>query len=383
MQRAARVVAGRQPARPPRARRRRPGRARRRRGSSRAARARRRPARRPAPASRPRPASPRPAALGSSSTATGRRAARSAPGAGEADDPAADDDRVVTALLSLTLCLRRHYPDQVQTVGGLDSHPLSPWLTGSRSLRCTPPRRAAAGTTRLGHNRTMSLAPPEAAGPLRRERLRTARLYFVCEAPPARRGSEPLLRAALDGGVDIVQLREKELAASEIERSAPTFRRLCDTYSALFIVNDDPELARACNADGVHVGQDDMPAAEARRAARAGGDRRPLDPLRGAARRRRPARRSTTSASARSGRRRPKRAAPASGSGWSRTPPRMPRIPSSRSAASTPRTPARWSRPARGGSASCARSATPRTRPPRRRRCARALAAVGEAAPGG
>jgi len=42
------------------------------------------------------------------------------------------------------------------------------------------------------------------------------------------------------------------------------FCRVCDTYSALFIVNDDPELARACNADGVHVGQDDMPAAEAR-----------------------------------------------------------------------------------------------------------------------
>ena len=104
----------------------------------------------------------------------------------------------------------------------------------------------------------MSLAPPEAHGPLRRERLRTARLYFVCEALP--RGEEPeaLLHAALGGGVDIVQLREKELGRDEIERSAQTFRRLCDTYSALFIVNDDPDLAQSCDADGVHVGQDDM-----------------------------------------------------------------------------------------------------------------------------
>jgi thiamine-phosphate pyrophosphorylase len=112
----------------------------------------------------------------------------------------------------------------------------------------------------------MSLEPPEALGPLRRERLRTARLYLVCEALP--RGEEPeaLLRAALNGGVDIVQLREKELDREQIERSAQTFRRLCDTYSALFIVNDDPYLARSCDADGVHVGQDDVAAAAAREA---------------------------------------------------------------------------------------------------------------------
>ncbi len=110
----------------------------------------------------------------------------------------------------------------------------------------------------------MSLAPPEALGPLRRERLRTARLYFVCDARPRGEDPEALLRAALSGGADIVQLREKELSRAQIERAADTFRRVCDTYSALFIVNDDPDLARACDADGVHVGQDDGSAAEAR-----------------------------------------------------------------------------------------------------------------------
>jgi thiamine-phosphate pyrophosphorylase len=110
----------------------------------------------------------------------------------------------------------------------------------------------------------VSLAPPESAGRLRRERLRTARLYLCCEARPRGEEPEPLLRAALRGGVDILQLREKSLARREIERSAQTFRRLCDTHGALFIVNDDPDLARACDADGVHLGQDDMPVAEAR-----------------------------------------------------------------------------------------------------------------------
>jgi thiamine-phosphate pyrophosphorylase len=110
----------------------------------------------------------------------------------------------------------------------------------------------------------MSLAPPESVGPLRRERLRTARLYFVCDARPHGEDPEALLRAALSGGVDIVQLREKELGRAEIERAASTFRRVCDTYSTLFIVNDDPDLARSCDADGVHVGQDDGSVEEAR-----------------------------------------------------------------------------------------------------------------------
>jgi thiamine-phosphate pyrophosphorylase len=109
----------------------------------------------------------------------------------------------------------------------------------------------------------MSLSLPEGDGPLRRERLRTARLYFVCDARP-HGDLEALLRAALTGGADIVQLREKELGRAEIERAAGTFRRVADTFSALFVLNDDPELARACDADGVHVGQDDVSAEQAR-----------------------------------------------------------------------------------------------------------------------
>ena len=110
----------------------------------------------------------------------------------------------------------------------------------------------------------MSLAAPDSAGPLRRERLRTARLYFVCDAQPNGDDPEALLRAALSGGADIVQLREKQLDRRAIERAGATFRRLCDTYSALFVVNDDPGIAASCRADGVHLGQDDLAVAEAR-----------------------------------------------------------------------------------------------------------------------
>jgi thiamine-phosphate pyrophosphorylase len=109
------------------------------------------------------------------------------------------------------------------------------------------------------------LAPPEAIGELRRQRLRWARLYLVCEALPNGRDPEALLNVAMAGGAGMVELRDREQPRNVIERSGRTFRRLADTYGALFIVNDDPYLANELRADGVHVGQDDMPPAEARK----------------------------------------------------------------------------------------------------------------------
>lgn len=111
----------------------------------------------------------------------------------------------------------------------------------------------------------MNFGPEEGIGALRRERLRNARLYFICDARPAGQDPEPLLRAALDGGVDIIQLRQKEGPTRVTERSAGTFRRIADTYGVPFILNDDPELAVALNADGVHIGQDDIAVSVARK----------------------------------------------------------------------------------------------------------------------
>jgi thiamine-phosphate diphosphorylase len=109
------------------------------------------------------------------------------------------------------------------------------------------------------------LAPPEAIGALRRQRLRWARLYFVCEARPHGEEPEALLNAAMSGGSGMIELRDREQPRNVVERSGHTFRRLANTYGALFIVNDDPHLALELRADGVHVGQDDMEPAEARR----------------------------------------------------------------------------------------------------------------------
>jgi thiamine-phosphate pyrophosphorylase len=112
------------------------------------------------------------------------------------------------------------------------------------------------GTTHLG--------PPEAIGRLRRQRLQWARLYFVCDARPHGQDPEALLNAAMSGGAGMIELRDREHPRNVVERSGHTFRRLANTYSALFIVNDDPHLALELRADGVHIGQDDIDPAEAR-----------------------------------------------------------------------------------------------------------------------
>ena len=98
----------------------------------------------------------------------------------------------------------------------------------------------------------------------RLERLRRARLYFVTDIRP---DLEQLLAAAIAGGVDMVQLRDKSASDDELLRAAGMFRRLCDEHGALFWLNDRPDLVEACGADGVHVGHEDMPVADARRLA--------------------------------------------------------------------------------------------------------------------
>lgn len=107
--------------------------------------------------------------------------------------------------------------------------------------------------------------PPDAAARWRRERLGEARLYLCTDG---RRGTGDLpdfLAAALRGGVDIVQLREKGLEAREelalLEVVADAARR----HGALWAVNDRADLALTAAADVLHLGQDDLPVPAARR----------------------------------------------------------------------------------------------------------------------
>jgi len=96
--------------------------------------------------------------------------------------------------------------------------------------------------------------------------LADARLYLVTPVlEPAR------LRALLDGGVDLVQLRMKAAPDADVLREAGWMRAVCAEAGVPFLLNDRPDLAVQAGADGVHVGQDDVAAADAR--ATVGADR--------------------------------------------------------------------------------------------------------------
>jgi len=94
-----------------------------------------------------------------------------------------------------------------------------------------------------------------------RERIATARLYLVTPARP-----RAWIEAALAGGVDVVQLRDKTLDDDGLLAAARAFRAAADARGALFVLNDRPDLVERCGADGVHVGQDDAAPALARAA---------------------------------------------------------------------------------------------------------------------
>ena len=94
----------------------------------------------------------------------------------------------------------------------------------------------------------------------------TLRLYAVTDRSWL--GGETLysqVEKALRGGATMVQLREKHLDEAEFLREAIELCALCKRWRVPFIVNDDVAIAAACDADGVHVGQEDMVISEARR----------------------------------------------------------------------------------------------------------------------
>lgn len=70
---------------------------------------------------------------------------------------------------------------------------------------------------------------------------------------------------ALEGGCRWIQLRMKESTLSDIEKTAVQIKEMCGAYGATFIIDDHVELAKRVGADGVHLGQKDMPVSEARR----------------------------------------------------------------------------------------------------------------------
>ena len=91
-------------------------------------------------------------------------------------------------------------------------------------------------------------------------------LYVIVD-PEATNGRDvvEVAEAALRGGTSVIQLRDKTRDKGEVLEIARTIKALCDKYDALFIINDDADIAFLSEAHGLHVGQTDLPVQEARR----------------------------------------------------------------------------------------------------------------------
>jgi len=145
----------------------------------------------------------------------------------------------------------------------------------SEALRCieeygktvSPP--TAARVERLRYDLYAIEQDVLLTGP-RRRRLRQARLHVLVTQTLCKGPWLSVCEQALVGGADVLQLREKSLSDRELLARARQLRALTERHGALLIINDRPDIARLAGADGVHVGQDDLPVSQARQIAGAG-----------------------------------------------------------------------------------------------------------------
>ena len=96
--------------------------------------------------------------------------------------------------------------------------------------------------------------------------LKTCKIYLVTDEK-ACLGKDfyACIEEAIKGGVRIVQLREKNISTKDFYEKALKVKEICKNYGVLFIINDRLDIAQAVGADGVHLGQSDMPIEEARK----------------------------------------------------------------------------------------------------------------------
>ena len=99
-------------------------------------------------------------------------------------------------------------------------------------------------------------------------KFREADLYLVITKEfTAGRGTLRVMEEAADAGIRLVQLREKSITKKELFHLAEQFRKICDRYDITMIMNDHIDIALLTGADGVHIGQDDLPLEQAVRLA--------------------------------------------------------------------------------------------------------------------
>ena len=96
--------------------------------------------------------------------------------------------------------------------------------------------------------------------------LKACKIYLVTDEKAClEKDFYACIEEAIKGGAGIVQLREKNISTKDLYEKALKVKEICKNYGALFIINDRLDIAQAVGADGVHLGQSDMPIEKARK----------------------------------------------------------------------------------------------------------------------
>jgi len=98
-----------------------------------------------------------------------------------------------------------------------------------------------------------------------KEKLKDIDLYFITDSKLTKKTVLEDVKAAIKAGVKIIQYREKEKTTREMLEEAKKIGKLCKENNILFIINDRVDIALAVNADGIHLGNEDMPYSIARK----------------------------------------------------------------------------------------------------------------------
>ncbi|MFH0855181.1 MAG: thiamine phosphate synthase [Candidatus Omnitrophota bacterium] len=99
----------------------------------------------------------------------------------------------------------------------------------------------------------------------RKRLLKKSRLYLIFDKSAFSRDALNIVKKLAESGVDMVQLRDKNSSAQAVLESAVTLNKGLRNTNTLFIVNDNPDIARLSGSDGLHIGQNDIPVQDARR----------------------------------------------------------------------------------------------------------------------
>jgi thiamine-phosphate pyrophosphorylase len=168
-----------------------------------------------------------------------------------------DGEQLRSALGDVIIANARRVEESLRSLEEFGKLVSAPFSAAMKSLRYS------------AYTMEKSLAGISAAGLLphddKASRLQQARLYVLITESMCRLPWQQVVEQSLESGAGVLQLREKSLNDRELLRRAEWIRAACGNARALFIVNDRPDIAAICEADGVHVGQEEFSVAEARR----------------------------------------------------------------------------------------------------------------------